>query len=133
MRQHASLTDEAAEVVLETFRPGAASDAAGLSRRWAALDPTGLPALAEYEGCVLWLYQRLQELRILDAVPAAFAERLSTRAHRLMAHNLLVDAQRDELVRLLNEFRVPHVLLKGAARRLLAVVYPYGSARTTTD
>src|SRR3989442_9335645 len=50
-----------------------------------------------------------------------------------MAYNLVVDAQRAQLVRLLNEFRVPHVLLKGAARRLMADVHAYGSARTTTD
>src|SRR3989442_49531 len=133
MRRQASPIDPAVEAVLQTLRLGAEVDAAGLARRWVAVDPAGLAALVEYEGCVLWLYQRLQELHILGAAPTEFVEWLSARAHRLMAYNLVVDAQRDQLVRLLNEFRVPHVLLKGAARRLMADVHAYGSARTTTD
>src|SRR2546425_10826424 len=133
MRRQASPIDPAVEAVLQTLRLGAEVDAAGLARRWAAVDPAGLAALVEYEGCVLWLYQRLQELHILSAAPTEFVEWLSARAHRLLAYTLGVDAQRDQLVRLLNEFRVPHVLLKGAARRLMADVHAYGSARTTTD
>src|SRR2546425_1342707 len=133
MRRQASPIDPAVEAVLQTLRLGAEVDAAGLARRWAAVDPAGLAALVEYEGCVLWLYQRLQELHILGAAPTEFVEWLSARAHRLLAYTLGVDAQRDQLVRLLNEFRVPHVLLKGAARRLMADVHASGSARPTTD
>jgi len=133
MGQHSSAPAEAADLLLETLRPHGDVDIAALRERWAAVIPAGLGALAEYEGCVLWLHRRFRELCLLDAAPAAFSQWLSTRAHQLAARNLLVDAQRDALVRILNELGVPHMLLKGAARRLLADIYPYADARSTTD
>ena len=127
------MTVDVVDLLLETLRLPEDVDTTTLRRRWSAANLSGITGLVEYEGCVLWLYQRLKELRVLDAVPAQFAQWLSRRAHRLAAHNLVVDAQRDELVQLLNELRVPHVLLKGAARRLLAAGSRHLAARTTTD
>ena len=127
------MTVDVVELLLETLRLPEDADTTELRRRWSAATLSGVTGLVEYEGCVLLLYQRLKELRVLDAVPAPFAQWLSRRAHRLAAHNLVVDAQRDELVQLLNELRVPHVLLKGAARRLLAAGSARLAARTTTD
>src|SRR5438128_8145899 len=133
MRHRPSLTDAAADLLLETLRLHSDVEAAALSERWSALHPAGLEGLTMYEGCVLWLHGRLKDRRVFDAVPAGFAEWLATRARHLAARNLVVDAQRDEVVQLLNELRVPHVLLKGAARRLAADRYAYADARATTD
>ena len=133
MRRRRSTASETADLLLTTLRLHADVDVGALRKRWAASSLAGLATLTEYEGCVLWLHQRLKELRIFDAVPAAFAEWLSQRAHFLVARNLLVDAQRDDLVQILNELRVPHVLLKGSARRLIADRYPYADARSTSD
>src|SRR3989440_12586222 len=133
MRRRRSTASETADLLLTTLRLHADVDVGALRKRWAASSPAGLATLTEYEGCVLWLHQRLRELCIFDAVPAAFAEWLSQRAHFLVARNLLVDAQRDDLVQILNELRVPHVLLKGSARRLIADRYPYADARSTSD
>ena len=121
------------DLLLTTLRLRGDIDVPALSRRWTALNPAGVAALVEYEGCALWLYRRLKDLCLFDAVPAALGECLSTQARHLAAHNLRVDAQRDDLVRILNEFRVPHVLLKGAAQRLVADRYPYADARVTSD
>src|SRR5947207_15533301 len=100
MGQRTSAPGEAADLLLDTLRPQGDLEAAALGERWAAANPAGLAALAEYEGCVLWLHQRLWELCLLGAVPAVFFQWLSTRAHQLAARNLLVDAQRDDLVRI---------------------------------
>jgi hypothetical protein len=127
------MVDPVVDLLLTTLRLRGDIDVEALRRRWAALNPAGFAALVEYEGCALWLYQRLKDLRLFDAVPPALAQRLSTRARRLAARNLLVDAQRDDLVRILNELCVPHVLLKGAAQRLVADRYRYADARRTTD
>jgi hypothetical protein len=124
---------DTAGLLLDTLRLHRNADSTSLRERWATLNPAGLATLVEYEGCVLWLHRRLLELRLLDAVPTPFARWLSTRAHFLAARNLLVDAQRDDLVEVLNELHVPHVLLKGGARRLVADRYPYADARSTTD
>src|SRR2546427_9435986 len=133
MTFRSATTGEVADLLLTTLRLRGDCGVAGLRRRWADLDPAGLAALAEYEGSVLWLHRRLRELGLFDVVPANLSEWLSTRARRLAARNLLVDAQRDELVQILNDWRVPHVLLKGAAQRLAADRYPYADARPTTD
>jgi len=133
MTFRSATTGEVADLLLTTLRLRGDCDVAGLRRRWADLDPAGLAALAEYEGSVLWLHRRLRELGLVDVVPATLSEWLSTRARRLAARNLLVDAQRDDLVAILNDLRVPHVLLKGVARRLVADRYPYADARATSD
>ena len=132
-QRRSTTTDEVADVVLTTLCSHPHVDVAGLGKRWAGLSTTGLAALTEYEGSVLWLHRRLGDLKLLDSVPPPFVEWLSARARRLAARNLLVDAQRDELVAMLNDLSVPHVLLKGAAWRLVADRYPYADARVTTD
>jgi len=133
MTFRSATTGEVADLLLTTLRLRGDCDVAGLRRRWADLDPAGLAALAEYEGSVLWLHRRLRELGLVDVVPATLSQWLSTRARRLAARNLLVDAQRDDLVAILNDLGVPHVLLKGVARRLVADRYPYADARATSD
>ena len=133
MTFRSATTGEVADLLLTTLRLRGDCDVAGLRRRWADLDPAGLAALAEYEGSVLWLHRRLRELGLVDVVPATLSQWLSTRARRLTARNLLVDAQRDDLVAILNDLGVPHVLLKGVARRLVADRYPYADARATSD
>lgn len=50
-----------------------------------------------------------------------------------MARNLLVDEQVAKLVRLLGAAGIPHLLLKGAARRAAAALYPFAEARATSD
>jgi len=132
-RSKTTMAESAVDLLLTTLRLRGDIDAADLRRRWAALNVAGLAALTEYEGCALWLYSRLRDLRILQAAPPAFASWLTARAHYLAARNLRVDAQSDTVVRLLNSGAVPHVLLKGAARRRAADTYPYVDARATTD
>lgn len=123
----------ASDVLLQTLRVQGEVDAGELRRRWVAVRVAGLAELVEYEGCAVWLYRRLKELGLIDAAPLPFATWLAARAWHLAAHNLRVDAQRDVILRLLNSYRVPHVLLKGAARRQAADVYPYADARATSD
>jgi len=133
MTYRSATTAEVADLLLATLRLRGDANVPGLRQRWGNLDPAGLAALAEYEGSVLWLHQRLRELGLFDVLPATFSHWLATRARRLTARNLLVDAQRDDLVAILNDLRVPHVLLKGVARRLVADRYPYADARATSD
>ncbi len=123
----------ATDVLLHTLRIQGQVDADDLRRRWATVRAAGLAELVEYEGCALWLYRRLKELDLVDAAPLAFTTWLGACAWRLAARNLRVDAQRDVILQLLNSYGVPHVLLKGAARRQAADVYPYADARATTD
>ena len=128
-----TVTVQAADVLLQTLRVRGELDAGELRRRWAAVSVAGLAELVEYEGCALWLYRRLKELRLLDAAPLDFVNWLVAGARYLAAHNLRVYAQCDVIVKLLNSYGVPHVLLKGAARRQAADVYPYADARATGD
>jgi len=96
------MTGHVGDLLVETIRLRREVDVAALRRRWTALNPAGVSALVEYEGCALWLYRRLKDLCLFDAVPAALGECLSTQARHLAAHNLRIDAQRDDLVRILN-------------------------------
>ena len=93
----------------------------------------GLAQLVEYEDCQLWLYRRLGELDVLGSLEPRFEQWLAQRARRVVAQNMLVDAQVDAIVRALNELAIPHIFIKGAARRLVGTRYPYADARATHD
>jgi hypothetical protein len=54
-------------------------------------------------------------------------------ARRITAYNLMVDAQRDAVIRMLGDAHIPHVLLKGCALRLARPRSPYGDARLIAD
>src|SRR5438876_11557720 len=102
-------TSEVADLLLTTLRVRDHVDITSLRQRWAALDPAGLAALTDYEGSVLWLHRRFREFGLLDVVPGTLAQLLSTRAHRLAARTLLVDARRADLVAIRNDRPFPHV------------------------
>ena len=126
------------ELLVETLtlgRGGAAAgaDPAGLAADWATVSARGLDRLVTFEGCALWLWRRLRELGAAAAPPAAFADWLAREARDRVARNLLEDAQADSVVRRLDAAGVPHVLLKGAARRRSSDLFPYADARATHD
>src|SRR5262249_41746839 len=95
---------------------------------------SGLDGLILYEGCALWLFRRLKELGVIErSEQSGFFSWLAAEARRLTAANLAVDAQTEELVRWLEQENIPHVLLKGAARRAASAIYPLADARATLD
>ncbi|HEU5262495.1 MAG TPA: nucleotidyltransferase family protein [Gemmatimonadales bacterium] len=120
--------------MLETLRFRGGLDQEALTAAWTTL-PTrglGLARLVEVEGCALWLERRLRQLG-RDLPETEFRAWLARRARRTTARNLLVDEQVAKLVRLLRAAGIPHVLLKGAARRAAAALYPLAEARATND
>jgi Uncharacterised nucleotidyltransferase len=119
-------------LLVDTLRFGEA-DEDGLQRAWRAVRTEGLARLIAYEQCEIWLYRRLKTLELLDGVAPALADWLAKRARGITARNLIVDAQMSATVRALNDLGVPHVILKGAARRLLAAELPYADARWMSD
>jgi len=124
------------ELLVETLTlgtGGAGTDPARLAADWATVSPRGLDRLVTFEGCALWLWRRLRELGAATAPPAAFADWLVCEARGRAARNLLVDAQADSVVRRLDAAGVPHVLLKGVARRCSSDLFPYADARATHD
>ncbi|MGE0159742.1 MAG: nucleotidyltransferase family protein [Gemmatimonadales bacterium] len=121
-----------AELLLETLRFGEV-DAGRLADEWARVDTRGLDRLLALEQCEVWLHRRLGSLGLLDTLEPTFAGSLARRARAVAAHGLLVDAQLQATVRALNRLDIPHVLLKGAARRLLATRMPFADARAMGD
>lgn len=121
------------DLLVRTLTLGGGVDPAGLAADWAALSPRGLDRLVTFEGCGLWLWRRLRELGAAAAPPAELRDWLAHEARARAARNLLVDAQADVVVRRLGDAGVPHVLLKGAARRFSSDLFPYASARATHD
>jgi len=118
--------------LLDTLRFGDA-DVDVLARAWRAADTRGFAALAALEECEPWLHRRLHALGLMAAIEPGAAEALTRRARLVSAHGMLVDAQVAAVVRALNELGVPHVILKGAARRLQSARYPYADARAMGD
>jgi hypothetical protein len=127
------MSADIAALVLDTLRFRASRNQEQLGRVWHAADPTGLSELLDYEGAALWLYRRLADGGILNVVEQTFAAELTKRARQIIAYNLLVDVQRDAVIRTLGTARIPHVLLKGCALRLIASRVPYADARLTAD
>jgi hypothetical protein len=122
-------------LLLETLRlhPAARSHetATRLAPAWARGNTRGLPRLVAYEACGLWLSRRLHELGIVPE--PEFLHALKRSALDDTARNMLVDAEADAVQRFLTGEGVPHVLLKGTARRAAASRYPYADARATSD
>lgn len=120
-----------ASLVLETLRFGRGRDQAPLVAAWTTIPMDGLARLVSFEGCALWLYRRLKEIGV--DWDGGFATWLERRARADAAQNMRVDAQTEAVLRLLQARGIPHVLLKGAARRAAAKLFPYADARTTHD
>ncbi len=91
-----------------------------------------LPHLAEFEGVTPWLYHRLKQSGGLDVLPVGVAERLRSAALEAVTWNLRVDDQAAALIALLQSAGLPHILLKGVARRALGG-HHYHSLRRTAD
>jgi len=122
-----------AALLLETLQLGADPDPARLRDAWPDAALGGLLELAAFEGCTLWLYQRLRGPGVLDALSRAFAQSLERAARREAAQNLRVDAETETILRRLETAGVPSVLIKGVARRAASALYPYSDARATSD
>ena len=118
--------------LLDTLRLGG-SPPDDLARRWSGLRLEPLPALIAYEGAAIWLFRRLRALGILSSLDDGFRKRLSLQAFLLSARVLQVDDEAAAVIGLLQGARIPVVLIKGVARRALAVRYPYLDARITSD
>jgi hypothetical protein len=122
-----------ARLLFETLRLPRPDNAppASLATAWAAASTRGLARLVLYEGCALWLARRLREI---GASPEpSFRAWLEQRAHDETARNMLVDAESHATLEFLSREDVPHVLLKGTARRAGATLFPYADARATHD
>jgi hypothetical protein len=124
---------DVAALFLGTLRLGPDSDSARLRDAWVHAPLAGVAELAAFEGCTLWLYQRLRGRAVLDALPRTFADALERVARREAAQNLRIDAEAEAIVRWLARAGVPCVLLKGVARRAAVGLYPYSNARATSD
>ena len=122
-----------ARALAATLRLRPAGDAASLRDAWRALDARAAAAAVAWEGGTQWLLRRLAALGLEDAVPEAVGAALRARASAERAHGLLVDAEADGVLRLLNERGVPCVAIKGTARRAAAARYPFADARDTLD
>jgi hypothetical protein len=122
-----------ADLLLDTLRLKNTADGERLSASWHAVHTTGLNDLLEYEGASLWLYRRLADLGMLALPDPTFATELTKHARHITAYNLMVDAQRDAVVRALGAEGIPHLLLKGSALRLTKPWLPYADARLIAD
>ena len=122
-----------AELLVHTLRLGGGFDAGRLAAEWREARTTGLVRLVEFERCALWLERRLRQIDASALTERGFAKWLRQRAHAEAARNLLVDAQAAAVAQLLAEWNVPHVFLKGTARRWAANLYPFADARATHD
>jgi len=121
------------DLLLATLRLGGDVAPEGLRAAWRALPATGLDRLIQFEGCELWLHRRLAQIGAVEPGGAPFTGWLAQRARDTAARNLLVDAQTVDVLRVLTAHEVPHVLLKGTARRALAPRLPFADARATHD
>lgn len=120
------------EVLLDTLRFGEPDrDAARIA--WSTLDTSGVAPLLAGEMCELWLYRRLRALDLLEAVEPSLGDWLASRAQAITAQNMLVDVQTETAIGILNGIDVPHVCLKGVAKRLRRESFPYCDARSTSD
>ncbi len=129
MKMHAS------ELLAQTLRFHNDQRPEVLHEGWASVDASGLRSLLVMEGAALWLYRRLEQLESTNASPAnaEFRTWLKRTAHHISARNLLVDASACKLLSILSEASVPHVLLKGTARRAAPHLYAHADSRATND
>ena len=122
-----------ASLLLETLRLDEGADPASLYSAWLHVETNGLARLVEFEGCALWLRQRLAQLNARDFADRRFRTWLDHRSRELVSRNLLVDAQIDRAARALSDGNVPFVLIRGSAWRALADTIPRADARATSD
>lgn len=122
-----------AHLLLQTLRLTPEQTGRDLRTAWSRVSPRGFRSLIDYEGCALWLARRLKDLDALESLDAPLAIHVLLKARHMIRRNLRAAAERETVVGHLNELGVPHVLLKGAARQLLAAGYPYAAARVVGD
>lgn len=123
----------AARLVAHTLRLGNGLEPTQLAAQWRDARTGGLDRLVEFEGCALWLQRRLQQIGAASLAELGFASWLRRRAHADAARNLLVDAEMTVVAKLLARWGVPHLFIKGSARRLACQLYPFADARATHD
>lgn len=104
-----------------------------LRTAWSRVSPRGLRSLIDYEGCALWLARRLKDTDASEELASRLALHVLLTARAIIRRNLRAAAERDAVVGILNELGVRHVLLKGAARQLLADRYRHADARIVGD
>jgi len=92
-----------------------------------------MAATVAWEGGALWLLRRLAESGLEEAAPAPLVAALRRTAIGEKARGMLVDAEAETVLRFLGARGIPHVLIKGTARRAAAECYPYADARATRD
>jgi hypothetical protein len=122
-----------AELLLHTLRLRGGPPPEELAVRWVGAATPDLRRLVEAEGCALWLQRRLHQIAAVDVLPADFRTWLGWRARDDAARNLLVDEQVTAVLRDLAADGIPHILLKGAARRASIDLFPFADARATRD
>jgi hypothetical protein len=127
------MTVRTARLLLDTLQLKRYPDPERLRAAWKTVETRGLTRLIHYEGCALWLRRRLSDLNAMESADRRVSVWLEHRSREMVARNMLVDAQTDRVVRLLNDAAIPFVLIKGAARRALADTIPYADARATND
>jgi len=120
-------------LLLATLRLGGGAAPERLRAAWRATPTPGLERLIEFEGCALWLYRRLAQIGAAGTGGGPFTGWVARRARDAAARNLLVDTQATDVVRTLAAHDVPHVFLKGVARRAVAQRFPFADARATHD
>jgi hypothetical protein len=117
------VTERLGRLLLDTLRlvPG---DADALRRRWTAPDvlarAAAIATWSAWEGTALWLRRRLADLDVLPRLPGALAEPLRRAGLRAAQAHLAIDAETEQVVRLLGAHEIACLLIKGPARRVVA-------------
>ena len=122
-----------ARLLLDTLRFGEAPPAERLAAAWAEADVRGLARLVTFEGCAIWLHRRLRQIAALQRVDPVFGAWVVGEARDQTARNLLIEAEAQTVAEIFHGLNVPHVFMKGVARRLTADRYPFADARVTSD
>jgi hypothetical protein len=122
-----------ARLLADTLRLGGELDRPAARDGWSCAEGRAVAATVAWEGGALWLLRRLAESGLEEAAPAPLVAALRRIAIGEKARGMLVDAETETLLRFLGARGVPHVLIKGTARRAAAQRYPYADARATRD
>ena len=122
-----------ASLLLETLHFDERADPASLRSAWMHVETNGLARLVDFEGCALWLRQRLAQLGARDFADRRFRTWLDHRSRELVVRNRLVDALTDRVAGVLTDANVPFLLIRGSARRALTDTIPFADALATSD
>ncbi|MEO7363113.1 MAG: nucleotidyltransferase family protein, partial [Gemmatimonadaceae bacterium] len=98
---------------------------------WNTANLEGLLPLLAFEGAQLWLYRRIQQLKL--PVPDSLKSELRAAVTRSAVINMRIDEQTVVVTTLLRKHGIAYSLLKGQARRAAAILYPFADARTVSD